>query len=110
MALCVDWIGHAVRLQLGVGMSKIALALTAGLFSVVLVPGAAHAATPTKYQNCTNLQKVYKHGVGRSNAKDHVSSGQPVTTWKKDTAEYNRAMSYNKGLDRDKDGVACEKR
>ncbi len=49
--------------------------------------------------------------VGRANASDEVAAGgRPVTTWKRDTREYHRALSYNKGLDRDKEGVACEKR
>jgi Excalibur calcium-binding domain len=33
-----------------------------------------------------------------------------VTNFKRSTLLYNRAMSYNRGLDRDKDGIACEKR
>ena len=37
------------------------------------------------------------------------SSGQPVTNFKRSTRLYRIAMSYNKGLDRDKDGIACEK-
>jgi hypothetical protein len=37
-------------------------------------------------------------------------STAPVTTFKRSTALYNLAMRYNSGLDRDKDGVACEQR
>jgi hypothetical protein len=33
-----------------------------------------------------------------------------VTTFKRSTLLYNKAMSYNKRLDGDKDGIACEKR
>jgi Excalibur calcium-binding domain len=33
-----------------------------------------------------------------------------VTNFYRSTILYRRAMSYNKGLDRDKDGIACEKR
>jgi excalibur calcium-binding domain-containing protein len=33
---------------------------------------------------------------------------EPVTNFKRNTRLYNVAMSYNKGLDRDKDGIACE--
>ena len=36
--------------------------------------------------------------------------GVPVITFKRSTRLYNVAMSYNKGLDRDKDGIACETR
>jgi Excalibur calcium-binding domain len=42
-------------------------------------------------------------------ARDHVTSGDPVTTFKRSTRLYLTAMSYNKGLDRDKYGIACEK-
>jgi hypothetical protein len=33
-----------------------------------------------------------------------------VTNFKHDTAMYNSAMRANRGLDRDHDGIACEKR
>ena len=70
---------------------------------------AAEAATPAVYKNCTALSKKYPHGIGRANAKDRTS-GTPVTTFKRSTALYAKAMSYNKRLDGDKDGIACEKR
>lgn len=65
------------------------------------------AAMPALYKNCTNLTKRWPHGVGRANAKDKTS-GKPVTTFFRSTKTYNTAMSHNKGLDRDKDGIACE--
>jgi hypothetical protein len=63
---------------------------------------------PALYKNCTNLNKKYPHGVGKANARDKTED-EPVTTFKRSTRLYNIAMSYNKGLDRDKDGIACEK-
>jgi hypothetical protein len=33
-----------------------------------------------------------------------------VTSFRHDTAMYRAAMNANKGLDRDQDGIACEKR
>jgi len=33
-----------------------------------------------------------------------------VTTFRRSNTLYSRAMSYNKELDRDKDGIACEKK
>jgi Excalibur calcium-binding domain len=33
----------------------------------------------------------------------------PVTNFKRSTFLYRIAMRYNRGLDRDKDGIACEK-
>ena len=41
-------------------------------------------------------------------ARDHTS-GTPVTNCKRSTKLYKLAMSYNRGLDRDKDGVDFEK-
>jgi hypothetical protein len=47
--------------------------------------------------------------VGKLLARDKTS-GEPVTNFKSSTRLYRIAMSCNKGLDRDKDGVACEKK
>jgi len=69
---------------------------------------AGIAAAPPLYKNCTNLNKKYPHGLGKLGARDRTS-GTPVTNFKRSTKFYNLAMSYNRGLDRDKDGVACEK-
>jgi hypothetical protein len=69
---------------------------------------AGVAAAPPLYKNCTNLNKQYPHGLGRVGARDHTS-GTPVTNFKRSTKLYKLAMSYNRGLDRDKDGIACEK-
>lgn len=89
---------------LAVGLASAALAI--GPLSVV---ESADAAMPKQFKNCTALQKVYPHGVGKNKARDRTS-GTPVTTFKRSTAIYNKAMSHNKRLDADKDGVACEKR
>ena len=61
------------------------------------------------YKNCTNLNKRYPHGVGRANARDKTS-GTPVTNFRRSTRIYRAATSDNGGLDRDKDGIACEKK
>lgn len=68
------------------------------------------ASVKYKFANCTALNKVYKHGVGKSTARDKTSSKYKVTTFKKSTSLYNKVIGYRKGLDRDKDGIACEKR
>ena len=66
------------------------------------------ARAPLLYRNCTNFNKRYPHGVGRLTARDKTS-GTPVTNFRRSTRIYNVAMSHNRGLDRDKDGIACEK-
>jgi Excalibur calcium-binding domain len=78
------------------------------LITAIAFAGVAGAKAPLVYKNCTNLNKKYPHGVGRLGARDKTS-GAPVTTFKRSTLIYRRAMSYNRGLDRDKDGIACEK-
>jgi Excalibur calcium-binding domain len=70
---------------------------------------SAGTLIPRVYKNCTNFNKRYPHGVGRRLARDKTS-GTPVTNFKRSTVLYNTAMRYNRGLDRDKDGIACEKR
>ena len=61
------------------------------------------------YKNCTALNKKYRHGVGQSNAHDK-SSSKKVTTFTHNTALYKKIIAKNHGLDRDHDGIACEKR
>jgi hypothetical protein len=63
--------------------------------------------TPRLYKNCTNFNNRYPHGVGRRTARDKTS-GTPVTSFTRSTVLYNRAMRYNRDLDRDRDGIACE--
>ncbi len=82
------------------------LALVALLSTLVT---ALPASAAVSYANCTSLQKSYPHGIGRVGARDRTT-GTPVTTWRKDTAGYDRAMRANRGLDRDRDAIACEKR
>ena len=85
-----------------------AFALALPVAAVATAPAEAASST---YKNCTNLNKKDPHGVGKSGAKDKVSgSSKPVTNFKRSTKIYKKAMKQNKGLDRDKDGIACEKR
>jgi excalibur calcium-binding domain-containing protein len=76
---------------------------------VVVYGTPADAAIPRPYNNCTTLNKRYPHGVGKVGARDKTT-GEPVTNFKRSNRLYRTAMSYNRGLDRDKDGIACEKK
>lgn len=114
-------------------MRRLATALVAGsiLISVqVSIPAVADAAVTTtpaaarlataspvmvrpaamkyKFKNCTALNKVYPHGVGKKGARDHTS-GKRVTTFKVSTSLYKKVIGYRSSLDRDKDGIACER-
>lgn len=85
----------------------ISLVIVTGLMGLAPVAAAssAEAAGVKKYKNCTQLNKAYKHGVGKPGARDKTS-GTPVTNFKRSAAIYKQ----NKARDRDKDGIACEKK
>jgi hypothetical protein len=85
----------------------IAVAVGTIFLSVSSAP-AARDRIPTLWKNCTNVHKRYPHGVGRRFAHDHTS-GTPVTNFYRSTRLYRIAIGYNKRLDADKDGIACEK-
>jgi Excalibur calcium-binding domain len=88
-----------------------------GVLALALSVGAAFGAAPSGratatawWTNCTQVHKRYPHGVGKLRARDHTRSGtNPVTNFKRSTRLYNYAISHNKRLDADHDGVACEK-
>jgi hypothetical protein len=69
---------------------------------------AAADRIPARWKNCTIVNKRYPHGVGKVGARDRTS-GEPVLTFRRSNLLYRTAMRYNRGLDRDKDGIACEK-
>ena len=90
--------------------TKIATVLVTVSMSLIPVLGvtATAEAAPAKartFKNCTDMNKVYPHGVGRPGARDKTS-GTPVTNFKRSKALYNA----NTKSDRDRDGIACEKR
>jgi hypothetical protein len=78
------------------------------LCALLALPALAGAATVQRkhFANCTALHGTYPHGVGRRGAHDHTRSGtNPVTDFTRNTKVYEQ----NSGLDRDHDGIACEK-
>jgi Excalibur calcium-binding domain len=81
------------------------IAILSGLALVLAAPATSAPQATSSLRNCTALNKVYRYGVGRWGARDHTS-GTPVTNFKRS----NRLYRANRGLDRDKDGIACEKR
>jgi hypothetical protein len=93
----------------GLPLGHVGRLVTASVIASGLAAGTTGAAIPALYKNCTNLNKKYPHGVGKVGARDHTS-GEPVTTFKRSNRIYRIAMSYNRGLDRDKDAIACEKK
>jgi len=87
--------------------ATVATAVAFTLAGLSVAPSASAAATGI-YKNCTALHTKYAHGLGRVGAHDHTS-GTPVTNFYRSTKLYKVAMSHNKRLDADKDGIACEK-
>jgi hypothetical protein len=68
------------------------------------------------YPDCATLNRVYPHGVAKSSSVRDSTSGTPVTTFWIQPAAYivndgphkaNTKTDYD--LDRDNDGIACEK-
>ena len=94
---------------LGCSLLLSALAAGAGVSARAAVsPRSVVSVTAARvFANCTALNKVYRHGVGRKGARDHVSgTSRPVTNFTVNTVVY----LANKKSDRDRDGIACEKR
>ena len=96
--------GRTRVLAAAVGM---VIAAPAGAAIEGQTAATAGSVAPPLYKNCTNLNKRYPHGVGKRLARDKTS-GDPVRNFRRSTPLYNLAMSHNRGLDRDKDGIACE--
>ena len=74
-----------------------------------------NAAQPKSYKDCKALNRVYPHGVGRKGARDKTSTGDPVTNFRVNNTVYayndgkGRRHKNERDLDRDDDGIACEK-
>jgi len=92
------------------GTMKLAHRIGAACATAVVVTAMSMspAAAAVSYKNCTSLQKTFPHGVGKAKAKDKTS-GTPVTNFKHSTKKYKKAVRANDDLDRDGDGIACEK-
>jgi hypothetical protein len=97
-----------MRISTRVGSVLLATGLVLGGTAAV-IPAEAHNSPKHNrlFDNCTNFNDRYPHGVGRRGARDRTS-GDPVTNFKRSTRIYNRAIRHNPDLDRDGDGIACE--
>jgi hypothetical protein len=71
----------------------------------MLLAAAPADAAMRRFSNCAALNNVYPHGVARAGARDQTK-GEPVTNFTVNNALY---AAQPKTLDRDKDGIACEK-
>ncbi len=62
------------------------------------------AAAVKDFANCTEMRKVYPHGVGKPGAVDKTTGTPPVTNFHESAALY----AANSESDRDGDQIACE--
>ena len=81
-----------------------AAVLTAATVMSLSTTTAISATTARHFRNCTALNRTYPHGVGRPGAHDHTS-GTPVSNFTRSSGLYQT----NQSMDRDGDGIACEK-
>jgi hypothetical protein len=96
------------------GVKRAPLTLLVALALVLVAPAAAHKPNHPPDKNCTTFNKKYPHGVGKVGARDRNTNGRvltdPVTNFRRSNRIYAAAMAHIKGLDRDKDKIACEKK
>ncbi|GAA1397426.1 excalibur calcium-binding domain-containing protein [Luteococcus peritonei] len=88
------------------------LGIAALLATGAVTPLAATSAdaAPVKYKNCTALNKKYPHGVKKaSSTKDRYVSGGKTRLRASKARVDAKLYQANVKLDRDKDGLACEK-
>ena len=87
----------------------LATASRAVIGSGLVVTAPTADAASGIYRNGTALHTTWRHGLGRATAHDSTSGG-PVRTFFHSTRQYKIAMRRNRGLDRDRHGLACESR
>lgn len=82
-------------------------------FSLVSTPQPVEGATKEiTYKSCKELNNVYKNGVSKATGmKNTVVSRKTKKTEYKTSKAYVSANLYNLNvtLDKDEDGIACEK-
>jgi hypothetical protein len=95
-----------VNISKRLGASIVTIAMTATVGGLAIPAAQAHSTGI--HDNCTKLNNKWPHGVGRRNAHDKTS-GTPVRIFFHSTKQYRLADNHNGTLDRDNDGIACEK-
>jgi hypothetical protein len=81
------------------------------LFSILLSSvfiQSAQAIPEKKFKTCTALNKVYPGGVAEKSTSVNKNKAGVLQKSKKVPKVSSKVYKENKGLDRDKDGIACE--
>jgi hypothetical protein len=84
----------------------ILLILVSCLFSIT----PAYASVPNqKFKNCAALNKIYEGGIAKNKKVSNKNS--KGVAQKSNYAPFvsKKIYNQNKGMDRDKDGIACER-
>jgi hypothetical protein len=69
----------------------------------------AQAMPEKKFKNCTALNKEYPGGIAEKATSVNKNKAGVLQDSKKAPKVSSKIYKENKGLDRDKDGIACEK-
>jgi hypothetical protein len=88
------------------GMKK-KIILISTLFLVLNVQNS-YALPERKFKNCTELNKVYVGGVSEKKSSTNKNKAGVIQESKNAPKVSSKIYRDNKGLDRDKDGIACE--
>jgi hypothetical protein len=83
------------------------IALVSILLSTLFIQNA-QAIPEKKFKNCTALNKVYPGGVAEKATSVNKNKAGALQESKKIPKVSSKVYKENKGLDRDKDGIACE--
>ena len=84
---------------------KILLIVTLFLISNVQ---NSYAIPEKKFKNCTELNKVYVGGISEKVTSTNKNKAGVLQESKNIPKVSSKIYKENKGLDRDKDGIACE--
>lgn len=86
-------------------------AIILGIIVSIVMTSPATAVSAKSFKNCAALNKVHPGGVSKSGAVDMTKkNGKFVPAKPKKVPTVDDALyAENPKLDRDKDGIACEK-
>ena len=83
------------------------IALVSILLSTLVIQ-SAQALPEKKFKNCTALNKEYPGGVAEKATSVNKNKAGVLQESKNTPKASSKIYKENKGLDRDKDGIACE--
>ena len=83
------------------------IALVSILLSTLFIQNA-QAIPEKKFKNCTALNKEYPGGVAEKATSVNKNKAGVIQESKNAPKVSSKIYKENKGLDRDKDGIACE--